>query len=536
MEPMTLLLQLRLAPWDFAAQFIAVGLLVAVLIPWTARFAWRRRGGLQEGALIAAAACMLLGLALRVMVDPFPADIRSALDMGFMIGRCFRWAAAYSVVQHALFSVFPPVLETVSRANILFDTVSIGLLYAVARRLLRDPAAAVAAAAVYAAHPIAARFAASDSAHVLLTLCYLISLWLLVLWREEGEPRALLAAAAWWAVACNVRMEAVIFAPAAALIAATIRSDKPLRWREPAAACLAAAPFLVFPAVDILTDLAADHGSSNLEGFIFNPFFDPSVSPLPVIAAALLGAAAALRRRPWKLAAALAAAAFIALPTMEPSADNQTNYRYFLPVLALFAVAAGHGAAAAADGLGARRPLRLRTLFVLIALIAAGSAPWWGFLRRAWTHELEFTFARRHLRGIADDCTVVRLARFGAEAGLEISPKLSLEVGRRHLWRDTEHFLEAPSLDGCVVYYESASCRARAGTGVIRDSDWTLRPECRRMRRLFVLEPIAEGRLRAAPFGAEAYMEDPVRVGYYRIVGARPPSTGSGLREAQREL
>jgi hypothetical protein len=513
--------QLQRAPWGFSAQFSLAGLLLAALVPATVLIAWRRRGALGRDDLAVLGGCLILGLAVRGLAVPFPSDIRSALDMGFTIAPSHNWAAGYSFVQHVLFLALPATLENVCRANILFDMLSVGLVWALSRRFLRDPAAAAAAAAVYAAQPVSARFAASDSAHVLLTSCYLLSLWLVAVWREEGKLRILVAAAAWWAFACNVRMEAVIFAPAAALIAGGMLSDAPLRREHAAPALLAAAPFLVFPAADILGHLRDGHGAFNLSGLFSNPLFQGSDIPVPVAAAALLGIGAALRSPAWRVGAArwLAALALIALPSMPLRETEQTNYRYFLPMLALWAVPAGQGAALAAGAFFAGRPgPRLRPL-ALIALVAAASAPWWGFLRKTWTHQLEFMSVRRQLREIDDGCAIVRLARFRSEAGLEISPMLSLEAGRSHRWVDVEDFLKAPSFGACVMYYQAASCHGRDSRGFLEPAvPVHVRAECREMRERFRLEPVAESRLPAAPYGAESYTEDPVPVGWYRVI------------------
>ncbi|MDP3541680.1 MAG: glycosyltransferase family 39 protein [Elusimicrobiota bacterium] len=519
----SLLSQLQQAPAAAAVQFALAGLLLAALLPATALIAWARRRDARRLDLAAAGGCMLLGLAVRGAVEPFPGDIRTALDMGFMIGGpSHMWAAGYSLIQHALLAVFPASLETVARANVVLDTLSVGLVYSLARRLLRDPAAAAAAAAVYAFHPVAARFAASDSAHVLVTFCYLTALWLLGVWREEGGPRALLAAAGWWALACNARMEAVIFAPAAALIAANFASERPARPAHAAAACLAAAPFLVFPGAEILRHLLDNHGAFNPAGLFKNHFFMSPESPAPFAAAAVLGIGLSLRRSPWKLAALASAIALVALPSFGGGADDQTSYRYFLPSFALLSVLAGQGAAGALGHFAAKRPRLLAHpgyLAFIVLLIAALSAPWRGFLRKTWTHQLEFAFARRHLSGVPDGCAIVRRARYRSDSGLELSPTLSASMGLRHRWIDTEEFLKAPSHEGCAVYYQAASCHARDMTTDSPEArrEFQILPECEQMRRRFHLEPLAEARLPAVPYSAEVYTVDPVPVGFYRI-------------------
>lgn len=556
-ESVSLLSQFRHAPVGFALQFALVGLLSMVLVPATLLVAWQRRHELERGDLWAVLVCMVLGLAIRSMADAFPSDIRSATDMGFAIDSSHNWAAGYSFIQHVLFLIFPARLETVCRANILFDLLCVSLIYGLARRLLRDPVAAAGAAAVYAVYPISARFAASDSAHVLVTLCYLASLSLLGVWRREGKFRVLLAAAAWWAFACNVRVEALLFAPAAVLIAKSSRSDWPLRWRHLLLAVLAAAPFLVFPAAGVLSHLRDGHAPLNIAGLFLNPFFMSAVSPIPIIIAALLGVGAALwspRRRDvlwW-----LAGVALLSLPSMPPRDAQQTNYRYFLPMLALFAIPAGQGLAlaikavatlparpqrsgsASTDFAGQPHPrLHLISLFILMTLIGAGNAPCWGFLRKAWTHQLEFAFVRRNLRGIADGCTIVRRGRFQSDSGLEISPMLSIEAGRNHRWIDTEDFLKAPSLDGCVVYYQAASCHARDGASKSPKPLGMshILPECEQMQQRFRLEPIAEERLPVVPYVAEIYTENPVPIGFYRIDSSRRSPSRTMHSDTPRE-
>lgn len=163
--------------WFWSQFAVAAGLWALMILLGIATLRrWRpwRRVPRTDLALLVVVA--LAGLALRSWADPFPADIRSASEMGFSIGHAHHWAAAYSALLHALYYVFGPAAETVFRANIVAGALQVVLLYVVTLLYLEDRVAALAAAALLAVLPVAARFSASDSAHVPATLMLLLSL------------------------------------------------------------------------------------------------------------------------------------------------------------------------------------------------------------------------------------------------------------------------------------------------------------------------------------------------------------------------
>jgi len=492
---------------------------------------WRQASKADLWLLVLA---VLSGLALRLWAIPFPSDIRSAMDQGLFInGPAHYWSAGYSVFLHAVFAVFGPSFETAIRANIVVGSATIAALYFLGVLYLKDPLAALAGAAILATAPISARLSASDSAHVLLTLCLLLSFCFVILWARTGEWRWFAQACGWWILAANVRCEALVYAAALALVAVGAAPRFPSLARGAAPWLVLTAAGMILLASPVFQALAqrsygagGEHGSLWRGPWFLSPDSSGWTSALSVLGAGVLVFGPA--RRVGGLAL-LAAMAVVVFPAATPSnLAHNARYRHFLPVFAMFCLVAGRGLAAFIRGVETtlRRTWISRDLAAGVApaailLAALSSLPALGFLRKTWTHQLELAFVYDGLRRIDDGCTIVRRACWLTDSGLELSPGMSLQVGRKHGWVDTGDFLagRAGAVGDCAVYYRSATCFAapkrspgKTYEGVVEEL-----PECREMSKRYVLEPLAEAVLPAKPYVNEQYAAAAIPVGFYRI-------------------
>ncbi len=496
---------------------------------------------LSRGELWLIGLCVGGAFAFRIVADPFPADIRSTADMAF--GDWHRWAAAYSAWLGSLFTVFPVSFDTAVTANVVLGALTTVSLYALVALCFDSRPAALAAAALYAAHPILARFAASDSAHVLLTFALLTSTCFACLWARRGGIGWAVLAAGWAAVAGNVRVEAVLFVPVVLFICLGSIQKRPEHPGDLLRAGLPAAALLCLPALVAFEQATLGHNVPSFgwewiarHGYVLGPD-----SPAPLAWLACFGLIVLLAtpgRRKAALAWLLALFVLGCLGVPNPTGLRDTNYRYFIPLMSFACAPAGVGLSklvglffgllrrifggASEREKGVREQLRRGgpVVAVLIcALAVAANAPWLGFLHKQWTHQLEHDVVRESFPAIEEGCTIVTRAGLRSDAGLELSPFLSREVGRVHRWTDTTTFLESGAPGPCTVFYRSATCHSRARTSTPEPNygDMLERAECREMSERFELEPIALGRVPALPYVHELHTRDPIPVGFYRV-------------------
>jgi hypothetical protein len=525
-------------PRDATVEDLGVsrGAMAAVLWLW---LAWTAVGGgmlvasrpkMDARRDLAVLAVTLLGLLLRWVATPFPANIR--LGYGEPHG-----ATAGREAFHLLLRAFGPLtLENVAAANAVVGALTIPAAAVLAHLLFRSNLTAVAGASVIAFHPILIRFSASDSAHVVVTLCTVLALVCTVAATTKDTLMRYAQAVGWVALAAATRHEAALFLVACVALAVTSREHlQRTNFRRLVPIALLAVVLLGHPVWQVAR--LAHTGVFHLR-FWDNPFFFGGPSPWPNTVLVVLGAVALLRQtNEVPRARRLAAGLFLVLVTLtlptfsihEPLA--QTCYRYFLPSMVVLAVVAGHGlqvlivAARSLPGRWAKRfenPQRSSVLIASMAVVPGLlSVPWFGFLRTSWTHAQELAFVRNHLGKVDDGCTIVTRGRYVADAGMEMSPWLSTEAGRKHRWVETAHFLEEQEPEACTVYYASASCFARDRTTTAHSNmgPFDELPECRQMRERFVLESIVETELEARPFVYEQYLKDPVPIGLYRVRG-----------------
>lgn len=510
--------------------------LVALLIVWLSGAgilaAWRCRAWqlLPRRELVWFFVCLALALFVRIEARTSPADILLRTQQGLGILNTPQWTAGFSCILHALYLVFPANVSTVAGFNVVIGTLTVALVYAFVTTYFEDRVAAFAAAAVLACQPVSARYAASDSPHVLLTFCLFLACLFIVLWTKHESPALLGQAVGWMVLAANIRIEGIVSVGAVAfvLLGAAGRIERPQAGRLLRAG-IAGAVLLVFPITHILMQLSDGKGIFSLFG-CFGAFFQSRHSPAVVAGLALLGLAGALRIQPRKACCFFLALAVVSLPTgfLSFNAGNsEVRLRHTLPHLAAWSVFGGCGFSAAIGLLScswariaptrAAGMARVRQPLFYAAILAVAWAAFLscrGFLTKTWTYALEYEFIVRHLSSMSDDCLMVAPEADTQHRGLYIVGQLSTEAGRRHRWVPVRELADVPR-QRCVVFYRAAACSAwEQGK-----RDWTggERPVCRSVREHFDLKPIATAALPALPYAWEVYAEDPVPVGFYRL-------------------
>jgi len=524
------------APFWIEAQFVLVSglmvfLLMALVISVGRTRPWR---SLTRAEVITLVACVLLAAVLRLVVEPFPADIQLATSQGSRLVGVHNWSAAYSALLHLLFAVFPASLDTAAMANVVMACSTVVVVFVFTALYFNNRLAAFAAAAVLACQPISIRFSASDSAHIFTTLTLFMAALFVTLWLKKGGYLWALQAFGWLALCANTRIEALVCAGAIACVFGGLAT------RGGAATSrqfLAAGLFGIVPMALPLWDavstmiLSPKIASINWLGAIRSPFFFSPHSPLVIVLFAALGAAVVMADGRLRRLGIFWIVAIIpvGMPTFfvqDPGMENV--HRHCLPSLAMYAVVAGVGLSwllgPALDRvfvkIGVATKGTLRPALAL-ALVALAALPHLGFLHKTWSHQLEFEFLKANLGRVEDGCTIVAIGQREAHVGLVLFPALSYEVGRKHQWMEPSEFLSAAEpLAGCVVFIESASCHASHHPPHSPDDGLFI--ECREVMKRFVLEPIMKTTIPALPFGNEVFTSDPIPLGIHRVVGRSP--------------
>jgi hypothetical protein len=226
-----------------------------------------------------------------------------------------------------------------------------------------------------------------------------------------------------------------------------------------------------------------------------------------------LGLPFAWLRLKWRTPLLLGIALLPAVPTSIFAGPDFISARYQLPLVAVAAAVAGMGLAELAVALAPRLG-RAR----LVVLPAAGLILY-TFIARGviWpppepTFRLEYRFFRQHIAKVPTRCALVRV-RWNRDLGLGVPYQITGLDSTGHQW-----ILPRKDLDPttqCLVYWRPASCRA-VSPSERRRADWIL-PDCALIESSFRLEPIAQTLLPARTGLCERYLDDPVRVGFYRL-------------------
>ncbi len=510
---------------------IALALMVGLGLSLSRTRPWRELGRAEAAAL---AVCSLAAAAARLALESFPADVWLSTSQGVWTTPLTHWAAAYSALLHALFQLFPSTLATAAAANVVLSCVTVIGVFALASALFEDRLVGLCSAAVLAFQPISIRYAASDSLHVLYSLCLIMAALFSVLWVRRGGYLWALQAAGWLALCVNTRDEAVVAAGAMVCVLVThpLRRS-PTRLRQLLAAGLLCLPALAYPlwgAVDAVLN-KPKIARTNWLGLLESPFFHSPHTPLLVVALAAVGAVVILSsaryRRPglvW-----IAAIYVVCLPSTyitDPGWEH--THRHCLPSLAMFAIIAGlglgwllgPGADRVLGTLAAHRAWRWGRVTLVLSVVALAALPNTSFLTRNWTHALELRFLQQHLGRVADGCTVVAIRQPDAHVGLNLYSGLSVEVGRTHRWLEPRAFLDSRArVPSCTVFIESASCHAsHARPPSAQDGTF---PACMAIKARYALEPLARTTVPALPYIGEVFTSDPVPLGIYKVLGKK---------------
>lgn len=235
----------------------------------------------------------------------------------------------------------------------------------------------------------------------------------------------------------------------------------------------------------------------------------------------LLGLPFAALRLKWQSLLLVAIALVPAVPTSIFAGPDFVSARYQLPLLAVAAAVAGIGLGVIVDAVAPRLGRAGKVVLPVAGLLL------FGFIARGvvWpppepTFRLEYRFFQQNISKVPASCALVR-PHWNRDLGLGIPYQITGLGGTGHQWLAAGKDLDPANR--CLVYWRPSSCRAM-GPGERRRRDWRL-PDCALIESSFHLEPIAQTDLPARTGLCERYLDDPVRVGFYRLRRRKPSAS-----------
>lgn len=502
---------------------LGLGILVPKCLLWLGWAALLVRVGLDHRPRLTRWAPVLLAvfvgaLALRLNAPAVQHDINPRTDDVWTGWGMLEWRYTHGLT--ALFRL-PRLIGVVPDDLAVFHTVaaagaaSVVLVGALATRL-GGPIAGLAAAVMLGGLGLHVRYSHTDAPQIVELTLELLAALLLTTRRREPAASALVVASL--VLAATMRPES--FVAVAVFVAAAAAAGAGWTRRElgqlTAGVVLVALPDVVTAWVMHGGPIARGnrpfehglwtYGTSHLAAF--NAAFVP-----PLIGwGAMLAPLVAPRRRVALAVVllALVSGALIGEPFWSIGGlPSWCLARHQLRLLPWLAVAVGLVVAGVSGRLGRRLDslgfaVGLAACLGLGALVRPTLTDAWA----PWTLSEEYTFFRTTLPTIPSGCTVFTLDGSG-DHGLAPRTMLSGVLGRDHRWQLLTDPLPA---SGCVVYYRPAICTSHDPKGPVTDVclDW---------ERQHVLEPLTTASLVSRGWLWEAY-EDPVRVGFYRVVVA----------------
>lgn len=330
---------------------------------------------------------------------------------------------------------------------------------------------------------------------------------LVLAWDHAGAPswRRALPAAAALAVAATMRLDLLVV-PGVVVVYALVG---PRLWARHAATWVAAALAAVLVAVHTWGVVALGTwdplryaGGPNAVGHVVWDMgwrhlvmWDPAYTAPPVALLGLLGMVRGPLTWPVRLATTASALGLsLALPTWSAAGGDAFALSKYQVVATPFALLL------AANGLGAlarRRPWLWWGGGLALVVASATRLP---LALAPSTLSAEYAFVRDTLPTLPEDCLIVR-ERWVSDQGLDF-PFWLLGPGQRQV----DVALWDGKLDGCVLYYRSASC----------DIPWS-EPLCSTFPRTHVLTPVAETTLPNRTWIYDHYAHERVPVGFYRV-------------------
>lgn len=512
-----------------AAQLHAV---IAVLALWgvvaTARWVRHERSAEDRAHALRLAAVAFIALGARWFVGPFtPADLRFRLVYAYNPP-----GGAEDLIQYGM--GFPMLMRWVILAGggeheVMVANAAIGALTVLPlagflSALGASRSAQLWSGLVLASMPLHIRFSASDGQFAVDGFLAMILLWSVARFARDRQPRWMVLASLTTILLCQIRLESVTTALAAALL--TVALGRRWPWRDPwpwAAALstgLALVPHIATSVVPMLGPNSSARPASgapdwppNVAFYVFqNPEY---VSPL-VIGALFLGMAFGRVSWPVRLWLVVVMYGTASLLDHAPVSVAFTLTRYQVRAVPYAAMLAGLGIAATSALL--RRPRDQ----VLVALVASvGLASNIQIARKRSLPDREFALFTATLPTLGD-CTIVAPIR-GRDSGLQPPAYQSWLLEDRHQWYGVDQPPADLLLRPCRVYYRPALCFLGGERQVEtqRTQHGQMRQDCAGFEHSWRLTPINERIWPADPVsptgGFGEWTEDNVVIGFYRI-------------------
>ncbi|MFH2010039.1 MAG: glycosyltransferase family 39 protein [bacterium] len=516
-------------PWSLGER-VTVAWAVALwgfllLIAWA--FLRQRPWRGTEGRLALLEASLLTGLALLVrwwIVTPGPANFYTRLTMPFAPRVEFPpYGPGFDGWIQLWYHLLGGNETAVFFAGALAGALTVIPVYVIGWVATERRLAGTLGAIVLALWPVHARLSTTDDSAGLIALLVTCAVALVLAAGRAGSHLYLLAGWLAAGLAATVRPEpALCFAPLALLVllGPTSRRLQLRPWTALATALLIGLTAVaVYVPVTMATSIFSPWDSlqwqhlRKLLGAEGGSLLGPPRTSLLLTALVVVGLPFAWRALRWRVILLTAIGFVCAVPTTVLNFTDFITARYQLPLVVLSAAIAGMGLAGSAQLVGPRLGrARLVALPVAGMLLAGGIA--WGVVRPPPepTFRLEYWYFSENLSKVPERCSLVR-PYWGYDLGLAPPVHLTRLRSTRHLWLRASRKLDPEH--ACLVYWRPASCRA-VGPGQKHRRDFRL-PDCALIESSFRLVPIAETRLPARTGLCERYLDDPVRVGFYRL-------------------
>lgn len=510
-----------LSAWGWPVALLTLlGMLFAGFVK---RAPWREREG--RVALVELALLMCLALYVRWwVIPPGAANFYSrllyaepnAIDLDPYGPGFAGWIRCWFVVRGVS-------IQTAYLAGAVAGAVTIVPVYLLGWMVARQRLAGVLAGAALAVWPIHALHSSTDGSASLIGLLLATSLALVYGAGRLGSGSLLVAGWLAAGLAATVRLDvATAWIPLGLLVACHAPTWR-LQRRLPVALLSALIVVVTVAVISLgLRRLLPAYAESeplrmahlyNLLGANGGSILGPPRSSLWLTAGVLVGLFFVWRASRWRAVGLLGVGVSPALALIFFAGPDFISARYQVSLVVVAAVVVGVGlsslARLAGGGLGRARP----------AVLAGAGALLMGAF--AWplvygppepTFRRELRFFRRNLHKVPASCRLVH-PRWQSDIGLGVPSHVTILERTGHVWINRSMALQPQRQ--CLVYWRAAACRAWGPAQ--RTHRRESMPDCAWIERTYRLEVIAETWLRARPGLSEELLDDPVRVGLYRL-------------------
>lgn len=499
-----------------AVAFVALG-------AWGAWTGWRQASPGERAAVVA---ILAVALALRLAAPAGPHDINPR-SVAILAPQVDLATQQYGLMRPILWRLLlgsawlgPHDVVTVAHATALWGAAVCVAVFAFVRGAGVPAIGAGTAAALVAVDPLLARFSHTDAPqiHELLPWWTGLAAWSAYTRTRDGRWAALGACGV--ALGAGMRPEGVLLLPVTALLAVALGRPLP-RGRATAAAL---AWTVALPAAHLLLLSRAARGvdAARAGWGSFGPWehglghwitFSPTHTPMALGALAAFGVVVAPggvgRRVAWG-AALLALGLFVPEAHWSPGVgDVPLLARHQLRMIPMAAVCAGF---AAAWAIGRGRGAGWAVAAVAVALRLSDLH----HLTTPYTIHAEHAFQRAAFAQVPDGCRVLTWRTpddTGLVPDLGLSPRSFVD---RWAYLDQPEATD-PRAPTCTFWYRPALCDvARHPEDPLAGTD-----PCGDFEAAHDLNPVVETTLPVHPWLYDRLHTDPVRVGLYRVGGAR---------------